>query len=47
MDKTVVGILGGVLLVLVVLCVIGGNRISCRESFWDRDKTVIELNHTK
>ena len=43
MSKNWLGIVGAILVIVVVLWLIGGNRISCRESFWDKDKQVIEI----
>lgn len=45
MDKTWLGIIGTVLAVVVITSVIGGCSLSCRESFWNKDKQVIELKH--
>jgi hypothetical protein len=39
------GIIGAVLVIVVVLWLVGGNRISCHQSFWDKDKQVIEIEH--
>jgi hypothetical protein len=45
MNKNWLGIIGAVLVIVVVLWLLGGSRISCHESFWDKDKQVIELKH--
>ena len=38
------GIIGAVLVIVVAVWLLGGNRISCHESFWDKNKQVIEIN---
>ena len=43
MNKTWVGIIGAILVIVVLLWLVGGSRISCHESFWDKDKQVIEI----
>lgn len=43
MNKSVLGIIGGILAILVIAWLIGGGKISCHESFWDSDKQVIEI----
>ena len=45
MNKNWLGIIGVILVVIVVLWLIGGSRISCHESFWDKNKQVIEIKH--
>ena len=45
MNKTWLGIIGAVLVIVVVLWLVGGSRISCHESFWDKNKQVIEIKH--
>ena len=45
MNKNWLGIIGAVLVIVVVLWLLGGSRISCHESFWDKDKQVIEIEH--
>ena len=45
MNKTWFGIIGAVLVIVVVLWLVGGSRISCHESFWDKNKQVIEIKH--
>ena len=45
MNKTWLGIIGGILVIVVVLWLVGGSRISCHESFWDKNKQVIEIKH--
>jgi hypothetical protein len=44
MQKSGIGIIGAVLAVVLILWLLLGSKISCRESFWDKDKTVIEIN---
>lgn len=43
MSKTWIGIVGSVLAVLLIVWLLGGTKISCRESFWNKDKQVIEI----
>ena len=43
MNKTWLGIIGAVLVIVVLLWLVGGSRISCHESFWDKNKQVIEI----
>jgi hypothetical protein len=43
MNKNWLGIIGVVLVIVVVLWLLGGSSISCRDSFWDKDKKVIEI----
>jgi hypothetical protein len=43
MNKTVVSIIGAVLVVILLVWLLGGSKISCRESFWDKNKQVIEI----
>ena len=45
MNKNPIGIVVGVLLVVALIWLISGGSISCGESFWDKDKTVIEIKH--
>ena len=45
MNKNWLGIIGGILVIVVVLWLLGGSRISCHESFWDKNKQVIEIKH--
>jgi hypothetical protein len=45
MNKNGLGIIGAILVIVVVLWLLGGSRISCHESFWDKDKQVIEIKH--
>jgi len=37
------GIIGGVLAVIFVVWLLTGGSVSCRDSFWDKDKKVIEI----
>jgi hypothetical protein len=43
MNRTWVTIIGTILVVIFVVWLLGGTKISCRESFWDKDKQVIEI----
>lgn len=43
MNKTWLGIIGGVLIIILVAWLLGGSKISCHQSFWDKDKQVIEI----
>ena len=45
MNKNVIGTIVGVLVIVLVVWLVGGSRISCHESFWDKDKQVIEIKH--
>lgn len=42
MNKNWIGVIGAVIVVLLLLLLVGP-RISCYESFWDKDKQVIEI----
>lgn len=44
MNKTAVTVIVTALAVILVVWLLSGNRISCRESFWDKDKHVIEIS---
>jgi hypothetical protein len=43
MNKSWLGIIGIILLILLLVWLVGGGKISCRESFWNKDKQVIEI----
>ena len=43
MNKNWLGIVGTVLAIALIVWLIGGGKISCRESFWDKNKQVIEI----
>jgi len=43
MNKTWLGIIGAVLVVLLLVWLVAGSKISCHESFWDKNKQVIEI----
>jgi ABC-type nickel/cobalt efflux system permease component RcnA len=43
MNKTWLGVIGAVLVILFALWLLGGTSITCHESFWDKDKQVIEI----
>ena len=43
MNKNWLGIIGTVLVIVVIVWLVGGSRISCHDSFWDKDKKVIEI----
>jgi hypothetical protein len=43
MNKTWLGVIGTVLVIVLLVWLLGGTSISCRESFWDKDKQVIEI----
>ena len=45
MNKNWLGIIGGVLVVILIVWLLGGSKISCHESFWDKNKQVIEIKH--
>ena len=42
-NKTWISIVGGILLAFVIVWLFVGSKISCHESFWDKDKQVIEI----
>ena len=44
MNKTWLGIIGGIMVVVLLVWLLAGSRMSCHESFWDKDKQVIEIN---
>jgi hypothetical protein len=43
MSKSWLGIIGGILVILLLVWLLGVSKISCHESFWDKDKQVIEI----
>jgi CDP-diglyceride synthetase len=43
MNKTWLGVIGAILAILLIVWLVGGSKISCHESFWDKDKQVIEI----
>jgi hypothetical protein len=43
MNKNWLGIIGAILVILLLVWLIGGSKISCHQSFWDKDKQVIEI----
>ena len=43
MNKTWIGVISAVLVIAFSAWLLGGTKISCRESFWDKDKQVIEI----
>ena len=43
MNKNRLGTIGAILVVILILWLIGGTKITCRESFWDKDKQIIEI----
>ena len=43
MSKTVLGVIGGILVIVLIVWLLGGSKISCHQSFWDKDKQVIEI----
>jgi len=43
MNKNWATIAGVVAVVVVLFLLLGGTKVTCRESFWDKDKTVIEI----
>jgi hypothetical protein len=45
MNKNWIGIIVALLLVVVIVWLVFGNKISCHESFWDKDKQIIEIKH--
>lgn len=44
-NKNWLGFLGVLIVVLLIVWLLGGNKISCRESYWDKDKQIIEIKH--
>lgn len=45
MNKNWLGAVGAVLAIVIILWLVGGSKISCHDSFWDKDKKVIEISH--
>ncbi len=45
MRNASIGIIGAIPVVILIVWLLGGSRISCHESFWDKDKQVIEIKH--
>ncbi len=45
MNKNGIGIIGAILVIVLIVWLLGGSKISCHESFWDKDKQVIEIEH--
>jgi len=45
MNKNWLGIVGAILVIVLVVWLLGGSRITCHESFWDKDKQIIEIKH--
>jgi hypothetical protein len=45
MNKNWLGVIGTILAVVLILWLLGGNTINCHESFWDKNKQVIEIKH--
>jgi CDP-diglyceride synthetase len=43
LKKSWLGFAGALLVLVVVAWLLGGGRVSCRESFWDKNKQVIEI----
>jgi hypothetical protein len=43
MNKTWLGIIGAIVVVVLLVWLLGGSKISCHESFWNKDKQVIEI----
>lgn len=43
MDRNWLGIISTILVVVIILWLLGGNKITCKESFWDKNKQVIEI----
>ena len=44
-NKTWLAVIGGILVIILLAWLIGGSKISCHESFWDKNKQVIEIKH--
>jgi hypothetical protein len=42
-NRTWLGVIGTVLVILLLVWLLGGTKISCHESFWNKDKQVIEI----
>ncbi len=45
MNNKWLGIIGAIVVAVIILALVGGGKISCHESFWDKDKHVIEITH--
>jgi hypothetical protein len=43
MNKNWLGIIGAIVVIIVIVWLLGFSKVSCHESFWDKDKQVIEI----
>jgi hypothetical protein len=43
MNKTWLGVIGAIVVIILLVWLLFGSKISCHESFWDKDKQVIEI----
>jgi hypothetical protein len=42
-NKNWLGVIAGLLVIILIVWLLGGSKISCHESFWDKNKQVIEI----
>lgn len=45
MNKSWSGVIGAILVVVLLVWLLGGTSISCHQSFWDKNKQVVEIKH--
>lgn len=46
MNKNTIGMIVIILLVIGVIWLVSGGSVKCHDSFWNKDKTVIEIKHS-
>jgi hypothetical protein len=44
-NKSWLGIIAGILAIILIVWLLGRTTFSCHESFWDKNKQVIEIKH--
>jgi hypothetical protein len=42
-NKNWLGVIAGLLVIILIVWLLGASKISCHESFWDKNKQVIEI----
>jgi len=45
MNRTLIGVVGTALALALIIWLLAGTKISCRQGFFDKDKQVIEITH--